>query len=382
MGLPAGLQSGALVLAVLLSVAGAAQQPTAAQHALPNAPDTLLPQAAPTPQTTPPAATIPYTVHINGTVRDIQGGLVPGAHITVAPTNNPSQVYQTTAGALGAFSLKNLPPGIYILTITSPGLQTYHLANIRLLKPGLTYQLPEVALPIARTSADVTVTFTEEQLAEAELHAELHQRVFGVLPNFYVSYQWDAAPLSPKQKLKLTFRSASDPVFFATTAITAGIEQADNVFPEYGPGPAGYWRRYGAAYGDAIIGRTLGSVVFASLFRQDPRYFVMTNGSIRARAWHAVSSTFIQRGDNKHWQPAYAHLVGNATTGLIATTYHPGSSPGQLVFDNTVAGLGGQAITNLVREFLLRHLAKNIPSYAKGKPANVKTRPHIHLHTH
>jgi hypothetical protein len=221
---------------------------------------------------------------------------------------------------------------------------------------------------MARTSADVTVTVTTQELAEQELHNELKQRVFGVLPNFYVSYQWNAAPLTARQKFKLTAHAATDPVFFATTGITAGIEQANNTFPEYGPGPAGYWRRYGAAYGDAVIGRLMGSVVFASLFHQDPRYFVMTNGPIPRRAWHAVSSTFIQRGDNRHWQPAYAHLLGNAVTGLIATTYHPGSSPGQLVLDNTILGLGGQAANNLIREFVLRHLAKNIPSYAKGKP--------------
>ena len=113
----------------------------------------------------------------------------------------------------------------------------------------------------------------------------------------------------------------------------------------------------------------MGSVVYASLFHQDPRYFVMTNGSWERRSWHAISSTFMQRDDaTKRFEPAYAHLLGSATTGLIASTYHPGSSPGKLVLDDTILGLGDKAANNLIREFVLRHLAKNIPSYAKGKP--------------
>lgn len=359
------------LIALLLIPAGVIAQSSdlhapAASTARPTLPDA--------PQPTPEAKGARATgvrpgqapARIKGVVSDIQGGLVPGAQIVIASSTS-SATQEVTADSTGFFSVGGLEPGTYSVTISSPGLQTYVLHDLHL-RSGQVYSLPEVSLPMARTSADVTVTLTTEQLAETELHNELQQRVLGVLPNFYVSYQWNAAPLTARQKFKLTFHAATDPVFFGTTGITAGVEQADNTFPEYGSGPAGFWRRYGAAYGDAVIGRFMGSVIFASLFHQDPRYFVMTNGSISRRTWHAVSSTFIQRGDNRHWQPAYSHLLGNAATGLIATAYHPGSSPGQLVLDNTILGLGGQAGNNLIREFLLRHLSKNIPSYAKGKP--------------
>ena len=131
---------------------------------------------------------------------------------------------------------------------TSPGFETYRLQDI-ILKPGEAYELPEVALPIARTSADATVTITEQQLAEAELNDELHQRVLGILPNYYTSYIWDAAPLTMRQKFKLAIRSATDPVFFATTGISAGISLARNDDPEYEGGVGGYFERYGADYG-------------------------------------------------------------------------------------------------------------------------------------
>ena len=326
------------------------------------------PQPAGEPQAIRASGAAPATtVRIKGVVSDIQGGLVPGAHVVIACTD-PPVTRETNADAEGFFNVGGLPAGTYSVTISSTGLETYVIHNLHL-KPGEVYSLPEVALPMARTSADVTVTLTTEEMAEQELDNQLKQRVLGVLPNFYTSYQWDAAPLSVRQKFKLTARATTDPVFLGTTAITAGIELARNDEPEYGPGAAGYWRRYGADYGDAVIGRFMGSVVFSSVFHQDPRYFVMTNGSWERRAWHAVSSTFMQRDDRtKRFEPAYAHLLGSATTGLIASTYHPGSSPGKMVLDNTIFDLGNKAANNLVREFVLRHLAKHIPSYAKGRP--------------
>lgn len=321
-------------------------------------------QATRAPGSVAPGHELP--VRIKGVVSDMQGGLVPGAHIVIACAD-PVLSQETTADQVGFFNVSNLPAGTYSVTISSPGLQTYVVRDLHL-KPGETYSLPEVSLPIARTSADVTVTLTTEQLAEEELHNELKQRVLGVLPNFYTSYQWDAAPLSVRQKFKLTTRALIDPVFLGTTAITAGIQQANNDIPEYGGGAGGYWTRYAAAYGDAVIGRYVGSAVLASVFHQDPRYFVMTNGRWERRAFHAIASTVIQRGDNYHWEPGYSHLLGSALSGLITSTYHPNSDPGTTVLHTTIFDLGNKAANNLIREFVLRHLAKNIPSYAKGKP--------------
>jgi len=342
-----------------------ADDPATPAAELPDAPQpTLEQQAVRAGSPIAPGHELP--VRIKGVVSDMQGGLVPGAHIIIARTD-PPVTQETTADSAGFFSISNLPAGTYSVTISSPGLQIYVLHDLHL-KPGETYSLPEVSLPIARTSADVTVTLTTEELAEEELHNELKQRVLGVLPNFYTSYQWDAAPLSTRQKFKLTTRALTDPVFLGTTAITAGIQQARNDIPEYGGGAGGYWTRYAAAYGDAVIGRYVGSAILASVFHQDPRYFVMTNGRWERRAFHAIASTVIQRGDNYHWQPAYSHLFGSAVSGLITSTYHPNSNPGKAVLNTTILDLGNKAANNLIREFVLRHLAKNIPSYAKGKP--------------
>lgn len=338
---------------------------------LPDAPQPQLPVSQlPAPQHTTPATSEAHC-RISGVVSDIQGGLIPGAHVIAERVGAPADESPQKADAddKGYFRFSDLAAGAYTVTISSPGFDTYRIPGINL-KPGETYELPEVALPIARTTADATVTLTVVQIADAELNDELHQRVLGILPNYYTSYIWDAAPLNMRQKFKLAIRATTDPVFYATTGLTTGIQYATSANPEYGSGPSGYWELYASNYGGAVIGRVVTSVLLNSLFHEDPRYFVMTNGSVVRRSWHAISSTFLQRGDDKHWHPAYSNFIGGATAAVVVSTWHPDSniSMGQRVLNDTVLDLGGQAIRNLAREFLYRHLAHHVPTYAKGKP--------------
>jgi len=155
------------------------------------------------------------------------------------------------------------------------------------------------------------------------------------------------------------------------------VSLARNDDPEFGSGPSGYFVRYASDYGGALVGRVVTSVLLNSVFHEDPRYFVMTNGNVFRRSWHAVSSTFMQRGDDLRFHPAYANFIGSATTAVIISSWDQGSSTsmGQRVLNDTVLDLGGEAIRNMAREFLFRYLARHVPSYAKGKPPDEKDAP-------
>jgi len=213
---------------------------------------------------------------------------------------------------------------------------------------------PHTVRPPARWE-DQTLT----QLAEK-------QRVLGILPNFYSSYIWDAAPLTPRLKFNLALRSTADPVTLLITAGLAGVEQAHNTFPGYGPGPKGYAERYGAAYADNVIGRMLGSAILPSLFRQDPRYFYKGHGSITSRALYAIGATVIARGDNGRSQPNYSHLLGNFAAAGIANLYRTSSDrSATLTLRNGLVITGSNAIANLVREFLLRQITSKVPDYSQ-----------------
>jgi hypothetical protein len=191
------------------------------------------------------------------------------------------------------------------------------------------------AAPAAGTS---TPEENDRKKAQEQLDKQLHQRVFGVMATFNTTNNRDALPLSTKQKYVLFFRSASDPWPFVLTAVGAGIDQAENSFPEYGQGVEGYAKRWGAGYTDYFTGNLLGNAVLSSLLKEDPRYFQKGTGSFATRAlWAAGGSVWCKR-DNGTWGPNYANVMGNLMGAAISNLYYPAS-------DRTVGGTLGRGFT-------------------------------------
>jgi hypothetical protein len=347
-----------LYLSAALSLTIHAQQTlglAAVESDLPNSPGSELP---------PPQS--PATATISGTVRDINGGIVPEAKATLESLDGQPKRIET-ADNLGFFLFKNLPAGNYKVRITAPDLEPYESYEITV-RTGEHHPLPLIALPIASAKIAVTVTATQEELAQEQVSGQLQQRVFGIFPNFYTSFLWNAEPLKPKQKFRLAFRTAVDPVTFFTPSTLAGIQQARDTYPGYGQGAAGYAKRYAADYTDLFVGRMLGSAVFPSLFHQDPRYFYQGSGSITSRVWHALSAAIICRGDNGHRQFNYSHVLGNFAAGGISNLYRPEEDRGvSLTVQNALMHTATNAAGNLAREFALKNITTKIPAYAKGK---------------
>ena len=318
-------------------------------------------------QSTAPSSDQQSLGSISGTVLDINEGMVPEARVTLVDESRAVE-HVVLSDSAGRFTFTDLAPGKFKLTITSPGLKTFVSSEI-LLHAGERHELQRIALPIASTTADVQVTVTQNEIAQEQVKAEEKQRVFGVLPNFYSSYIWNAAPLSSKQKFGLATKSITDPVDFLSSGIVAGIEQDRNTYPGYGQGAQGYAKRYGADYANGAIGRMLSSAVFPSLFHQDPRYFYKGSGSVRSRVLYAIGMAVITKGDNGQWQPNYSYVLGSFAAGGIANAYHPSTDRGaRLTIDNALLDIAGHAADNLVREFILRKFTPKVPNYANGKP--------------
>jgi hypothetical protein len=352
-----GLRLLLLYLSVALFPTISAQQtfgPATVESDLPNSPGSELPsqQSA--------------TATISGTVRDINGGIVLEAKATLESLGGQPERLET-ADSIGFFLFRNLPAGSYKVRITAPDLESYESYEITV-RTGENHQLPLIALPIASAKITVTVTLTAEQLAQEQVSGQLQQRVFGIFPNFYTSFLCNAEPLKTKQKFRLAFRTAVDPITFFTPTTLAGIQQARDTYPDYGQGAAGYAKRYAADYTDLFVGRMLGSAVFPSLFHQDPRYFYQGTGSITSRVWHALSAAIICRGDNGRRQFNYSHVLGNFAAGSISNLYRPEEDRGvSLTVHNALLHTATNAAGNLAREFALKNITTKIPAYAKGK---------------
>ena len=307
------------------------------------------------------------TATITGTILDTNRDLLQGARVTVTAQSG-SVIRSAQSGNNGQFAFSGLPPDVYKLTVTASGMSTFTSADIAL-QPGEARILPAVTLAVSGGSTTVTVNGNKERLAEQQLHIALQQRIGGVIPNFYSTYDWNAPPMLAKQKFQLSLRSIFDPVSFLTVAGLAGAEQYKNVFPAYGSGIEGYGKRYGAAFANHVSSSLLSRAVYPAIFHQDPRYFYKGKGSIGSRALYAVSAAVITRGDDGQWKPNYSHLLGSFSAAAISNLYYPAADRGaSLVLFNGLASTGADAVANLIREFVLKQITSHVPKTANGEP--------------
>jgi hypothetical protein len=181
----------------------------------------------------------------------------------------------------------------------------------------------------SQTGAPQPGTQTQQQQGDQQIKEQEKQRTLGVLPAFNVSYRADAVSLTAGQKMKLAFRSATDPVAFGIAFVVAGEHEALDDDTGFGWGIEGYGKRSGAAYLDAFDGAIIGNGILPSILHQDPRYFRLGHGTVKHRLLYALATNVICKHDNTHkWEPNYSNVVGNIISGAISNLYYPSSNSG------------------------------------------------------
>jgi hypothetical protein len=307
----------------------------------------------------PPPSSRPGS--INGTVVDPSGAVVTGAQVTIVRGNN-SLSPSASSGTDGEFFFPSVAPGDFQLTINASGFAPKTFSGS--VNPGEVQTLPPVVMEVASAVTAVNVGLNREEVATEQVKLEEQQRILGIVPNFYVSYIPNAAPLTPKQKFKLAARTVIDPVTFIIVGASAGVEQAQNHFIEYGQGAEGYAKRYGANYADNFSATFLGGAIFPSLLKQDPRYFYKGTGSTGSRALYAISMSVISKGDNGRWQPGYSMILGSLAAGGISNIYYPSNDRNglELTLENAAVSVVANAATNLLQEFVIRKLTPKVPN--------------------
>ncbi|MDQ2832914.1 MAG: carboxypeptidase-like regulatory domain-containing protein [Acidobacteriota bacterium] len=296
---------------------------------------------------------------ISGTVLDLNGGLVIGAVVTLEEAG--TRVEQTT-DSTGLFRFSSAAAGPFQVKIAATGFAEWTSRNLTL-HAGESYVVPEIELGLDSAVTAIEVNYTRHDIAEDQVRAEEKQRVLGAIPNFYVSYVWDAQPLSRGQKFRLALRTSFDPVSLEFSAGIAGVQQAQNDFSGYGQGMAGYGKRFGASFGDGLISTMMGDAVLPSLLHQDPRYFYKGTGSVRSRALYAMASVAICKGDNGRWQPNYSNVFGNLAGAGISNLYYPSSDRNgvRLTVTTSLLETASGAAGSLLQEFLIKKISRGVP---------------------
>lgn len=289
--------------------------------------------------------------HITGTVTDANGDTLSGATVALggAVLTAPRTVLSNDEGF---FEFGDLDPGTYKVSIRANGFANWTSPDV-IVKPGQYVILPGTELRIATAQTNVSVVYSQEEIATQQVKIEEQQRVLGIFPNFYVVYDKNPVPLTTKLKFHLAIRTSIDPVTIAGVGIFAAINQAADT-PDYQQGWAAYGKRVGAAAADGFSDIMIGGAILPSLLHQDPRYYYQGTGTRKSRTFHALASPFVCKGDNGHTQPNYSSLGGDLASASISNAYYPASNRGAgLVFENVAISTGERMLSSLIQEFLL-----------------------------
>jgi hypothetical protein len=171
-------------------------------------------------------------------------------------------------------------------------------------------------------------------------------------------------PLTSDEKMRRAFKSA----FFTAEAyavplLSAIITEAgedDLPHKDTDDRVADGLSRFAIQFGRRSTAVILSNGVYASLFKQDPRYErADPSKGFAGRALHAASRVFVTRGDNGRHQPNYSRFAGQLSASALSNLWEQ-NTPGhdRIGVGPTFRRFGTSFITgaalNIVREFLLK----------------------------
>lgn len=296
----------------------------------------------------------PETGHITGTVTDVNNDTLSGATV-VLQGPGLKEPRKLLSDDNGFFEFKELDPGTYHITVSGEEFADWTSPDL-VLSAGQYLIVADVKLQIAKAVTTVVVAESPEEVATEQVKIEEKQRVFGIIPNFYVVYDPNPVPLTTKLKFQLALKSSTDPVTILGVATLAAINQAGDT-PDYVQGWKGYAERFGAGAADGFSDIMIGGAILPSLLHQDPRYYYQGKGTNKSRALHALSSPFVCRGDNGRLQPNYSSVGGDLGSAALSSAYYPPSNRGAgLVFQNFFLSTGERMLSSMVQEFVLHKL--------------------------
>jgi len=170
---------------------------------------------------------------VSGRVVNQNGNAVGGTNVQIK-SGLESAMQEVQSDEDGRFDFDRVPPGPFLLTTMGEGFVTQTLSHT--LRPGENCVVPPITMSLATVVTEIRVSPSIEEIAQDEFKDLERQRVLGIIPNYYVSYVGEAAPLTPKRKFELALKATTDPVTTMAVATIAGVDQATNRFSGYGQG--------------------------------------------------------------------------------------------------------------------------------------------------
>lgn len=215
-------------------------------------------------------------------------------------------------------------------------------------------QAPATAAPGVEAPTSQAAQTPQKKTAEEILEEEKKQRMLGIVPIYGMTNYQYAPALTKGQKFDLMIRAYATPFPYLSAGFQAGISQASNSFEGYGQGASGYGKRFGSAFVDGFDSGFFSNYFYPVLFKQDPRYFRLGNGSTKKRRFVSVfEQEFVTKKDSDR-SPVfnYSNVFGALTAGGISNAYYPQEERGfGLTMSRTAVSFGWGIVGDFVLEF-------------------------------
>ena len=140
---------------------------------------------------------------------------------------------------------------------------------------------------------------------------------------FFPDIATSPGPLSMGGKFKIFVDQSISPAYILASALSAAKNQATNSPSAPGQGWDAYGTRYGYSIARASSQAFFGNFVFASLFRQDPRFFPESHPSIGRAIKYSTVRLFVTRNDNGNDVFNSSGLLGPLAAEALSNAYYP-----------------------------------------------------------
>jgi hypothetical protein len=159
-------------------------------------------------------------------------------------------------------------------------------------------------------------------------------------------------PLSSRDKFNIFLRRTYEPYTFASAGFEATWAQMWDQWPQYGGGPQGWSKRFGATLADTEARSFIQTFLLSTLLHQDPRYFPSRKKGLMPRAWYAGTRVLVTKRDEGDKTFNSSELLGALFTSSLQNAYYPrhDRSLGDTM-NRFVGALGSDASSNVLREF-------------------------------
>jgi hypothetical protein len=182
-------------------------------------------------------------------------------------------------------------------------------------QPQTQTQAPPGASTAAKTQATPTPSNEGKQQTK---------RILFIVPNFRsVSADQKLPPETAKEKFKTAALESFDYSGIIFAAGQAGVAQAQDSYPEFRQGAAGYGRYFWHTFADSTDENLWVQAILPVALHQDSRYYTLGHGGIIKREAYAFTRVLVTRTDDSNRAPNYSEIVGAGVASSISAAYYP-----------------------------------------------------------